>query len=323
MSRFAASSPDAQGQTVSRKPVGLQRTWLTAGEKAQRYVLHSSGLYGLMGWVSDMNQRGYVIEHTASVLRLDIQAARLFAMVRHPRLKTPFLAIQFNERRWMQLVHWEKALIRPGDPTLYLMSRMIEGDESRYPDLSSVTIAIPIDDPSKMDVFKGLKSLDVRGMFLEDGEIRLDLHRKIVSMPLEFVAPEVVVSEYVSHIGRTRDDLLNAADDLMRSRFDGKNVEFKGSVGHNELSQSVLSGWNNIKAKVASTVYKSSDSKSSFNLVKGKEDPRVAAEFAKIADAKAARDAEAQAQTDSILKSQALKRQQRHAKAPTGDGGDD
>jgi hypothetical protein len=199
-------------------------------DKAEKYLTHSSGLYGMLSWIKEQEHSGTPVILNNNTIYIHHLTARYFSLaIGREKNRKVFLAVQPNESCWIKLIDWSHFVLKENDSHLYIVSKKIEGDENEFPDIPSFSIAIPFDMIEKLDVLKDIQSLEGKEFRLENNKIYLNLKTKIIDN-LKIVK----ISQNETHIDSSNyfdyhQVLLNKESSLL-SKFAGIIPEFKGDI---------------------------------------------------------------------------------------------
>ncbi len=165
----------------------------------EKYLLHCSGLYTLMGWLRELELIGAPCTHREDEIILNPIVARRFGLGFAKGKYTsnkPFFAIQPNEHKWMKLIRWDKLYIRKSDPNLYFVSKAAAGDQAMFPDMPAFTFTVPLDHKEKLDLFDEIDKLEARELtFTEDGDMNIDFTSKLFTISVKILDEEEPLPE--------------------------------------------------------------------------------------------------------------------------------
>jgi hypothetical protein len=137
------------------------------------YFRHLVGLTALMAWLKRWERIEGAPVISGGEVRLSAVASQRvgFGVPRQPRYgRTPFLAIQPEERDWMELLNWGRAFLVPDQNTLVLTSPGFAGDHERLADLPAVALGIAFDEPAKLAILEKSGQVCLRGLNFETDE---------------------------------------------------------------------------------------------------------------------------------------------------------
>lgn len=212
-------------------------------DKSDKYLLHCSGLYAMLAWLNEQQKMGMPCKVSNQIIYSHPLAGRLFSLGISKNKnfsKEPFLAIQPNENKWFSLIQWEKICIRQRDLHLYFIASLVKGNEVDYPDIPPFIFSVSFDSMDKINILKKIERIEGREYRMdEDGDIKINFHNKIFSLPVEqkeYDQPIVDFSaNYVSY-----NDLMRQKESYLQQNFeDGSPPEFKGdtTLAKESLSQ--------------------------------------------------------------------------------------
>lgn len=150
-------------------------------DKTEQYLLHSAGIYAMLGWIEDQKKSGTPIKIDNQTIFLHPLTSRYFSIgvSKNKKLsKEPFLAIQPNEAGWIKLIQWDTFFIRERDLNLYMVSKLLTGDGDNFPDIPPFAIAIAFDTIEKINLLSDIKSLDGREYYKENATQYFQDNRK-------------------------------------------------------------------------------------------------------------------------------------------------
>ena len=208
--------------------------------KADRYLLHCAGVYSMMAWLEKQNTLGTKTSVEKQVIYMSELGARYFALgtSKHRKAKLPFLAMQPNESQWVNLIEWDYIALQKNNTSLYLISKIIPGDNQDYPDIPAFALAIPFDFQEKLDLLDKFTELDGREYFIEStGEVLVNFHHKLFSLPIKRFKEEESFMENSSNLITYADIMRNKEQNLQGTFSSGAPV-FQGDWGEgNELTK--------------------------------------------------------------------------------------
>ena len=157
-------------------------------EKFESYLLHSTGVYSMLFWLSEQQQAGiksnisepyiYAGDIGSKFFGLGISKSKFYS-------KLPFLAIQPMENKWFQLIQWEHVIVKKNDLNIYFTSKHLSGDGFTYPDIPSFVFVLSVDNEEKINLLRSANVLDGREIKKNElGIIHIDLLTKIFSLPI-------------------------------------------------------------------------------------------------------------------------------------------
>lgn len=201
---------------------------------ADKYLIHSSGVYALLGWIEQQESRGNTFNVVNETIHLSTLGAKQFALgtSRHKKAKLPFLAMQPNETQWIKLIQWDYIAVREQSNYLYLVSKVVEGDKLEFPDIPAFALAIPFDMPEKLELIKEVEKLDGREFFVEsDDKILINYHQKIFSLKIkrfDAIEPYMENQKIVNYV-----DIMREKESYLQNTFSTLNPPaFQGDIGH-------------------------------------------------------------------------------------------
>lgn len=208
--------------------------------KADKYLLHCSGIYSMMAWLEKQSNLGTKTNIDKQIIYMSELGARYFALgtSRHRKAKLPFLAMQPNESQWVSLIEWDYIAIQKDSPILYLISKVVQGDNNDYPDMPAFALAIPFDFQEKLDLLAKFTELDGREYFIEStGEVLVNFHQKLFSLPIKRFKADESFMENSGALVTYLDLMRNKEQDLQGTFAAGAPV-FQGDWGEgNELTK--------------------------------------------------------------------------------------
>lgn len=204
----------------------------------EKYLMHCSGLYTLIGWLREIQLSGLECVHLKNTITLHPVVARRFGIGFSRGKNTnnnAFFAIQSNEHKWMKLIKWDKVYIRENDCNIYLVSKQSPGDQSRYPDIPAFTIIIPIDFREKLQLFQDINKIEGRELtYNEDNKMKINFSSRLFNITVKHLAEneELPIPEASSF---TRSDVISKNEAFAMSTQ--SNYAF---VGNEKESNSTL-----------------------------------------------------------------------------------
>lgn len=188
----------------------------------EKYLLHCAGIYTMLAWIEKQTSLGTGSDVFQETVFIPPLGCRYFALgaSRKKKVRNPFLAIQPNEAQWIEMISWEKVVIRKNDSHLYLISSLVKGDEEKFPDIPSFALAIEFDTMEKLDLIKHVKKLECREFFIDtDDCIRVNYHSRIFNLPL------ILLDEFEPYLENQEvydySRLLSQREQILQARFDG------------------------------------------------------------------------------------------------------
>lgn len=140
-------------------------------DKSEQYLLHSAGMYAMLGWIEDQKKSGTPVKINNQTIFFHPFTSRYFSIgvSKSKKIaKAPFLAIQPNEALWMKLIQWDSFFIKERDLHLYLVSKLITGDGTEFPDIPPFSVAISFDTIDKINLLAEIPFIDGREYHKED-----------------------------------------------------------------------------------------------------------------------------------------------------------
>lgn len=211
----------------------------------EKYLMHCSGIYSLMGWLREIQLSGAPCIHQEDNIILNPIISRRFgigfAKGKHTS-NSAFIAIQSNEHKWMKLIKWEKLYIRKNDNHLYFMSKNMPGDKEMYPDIPSFIFIIPIDHREKMVLFDDITKIEARELtFTEDGEMKINFSSRLFNITIKHLEEE-------EEIPQTEKSLFSRQDVILKKEAFAMSTEgsFKFIGDENEANSS----WKNYQKQL-------------------------------------------------------------------------
>lgn len=233
-------------------------------DKSEQYLLHSAGMYAMLGWIEDQKNSGTPVKINNQTIFLHPLTSRYFSIgvSKNKKLaKTPFLAVQPNEAAWIKLIQWDKFFIKERDLHLYLVSKLVTGDGVEFPDIPPFAIAISFDAVEKINLLADIPQLDGREYHKENatqyfqdnrknnpeetasyvqGRVMINLHSKLFdSIKIKKITKDEFYLEDNLNYVRYSDILTNKETNLQSTFSNGAPV-FQGDERE---AQSALSGF--------------------------------------------------------------------------------
>lgn len=232
-------------------------------DKSEQYLLHSAGMYAMLGWIEDQKNSGTPVKISNQTIFLHPLTSRYFSIgvSKNKKLaKTPFLAVQPNEASWMKLIQWDKFFVKERDLHLYLVSKLITGDNVEFPDIPPFAIAISFDTIEKINLLADIPFLDGREYHKEDateyfldnrnnnqqknsfvqGRVMINLHSKLFdSIKIKKLnKDEFYLEDNLNYVKYS--DILTNKETNLQSTFSNGAPVFQGDERE---AQSALSGF--------------------------------------------------------------------------------
>lgn len=200
-------------------------------ENSDKYLLHCSGLYTMLAWMNEQQNNGLACKIANQMIYSHPLAARLFSLGISKNKKignVPFFAIQPNENKWFSLIDWKHICIRERDLHLYFISNLVKGNNIDYPDIPPFVFAISFDTLDKIKLLEKIKQLDGREYRMdEEGQIKINFHSKIFSLPvITKYYDEVILEPIEGYVNYT--ELMRQKEHYLQNQFTlGAPPEFK------------------------------------------------------------------------------------------------
>lgn len=140
-------------------------------DNSEQYLLHSAGMYAMLGWIEDQRKSGTPVKINQQTIFLHPLTSRYFSIgvsKNKKVVKSPFLAVQPNEAAWIKLIQWDCFFIRERDLHLYMVSKLVVGDNTEFPDIPPFAVAISFDSSAKINLISEFNVIDGREYHKED-----------------------------------------------------------------------------------------------------------------------------------------------------------
>jgi hypothetical protein len=216
-------------------------------KNADQYLTHSAGIYALLAWNEEQQQSGTPTKISKQTVYVHPLTSRFFALgisKKKNTSKIPFLAIQPNEAYWMRLIQWDKAYIRDRDMHLYLVSKVIKGDNENYPDIPAFAIALSFDTIDKINLLKRVNNIEGREYREDNGQIMINFHGNIFNMPVTSLPKDAPYLDDGIKITNYNDIMLEKEHKLQSVFSTDAPPEFLGDV--NEATSIATKYWKNL-----------------------------------------------------------------------------
>ncbi len=210
----------------------------------EKYLKHSTGIAYLYRWMEEQREQGMPCEIEKGILKFSHLASQYFAIgvSKKPtkETKNPFLTLQASEADWIKMVSWERAIIRANDLHLYLVSAVVSGDGTEFPDFPAMAIALRFDHPDKLVSLKRHHQLDGREISQNsEGKVTINMHKPVFRLDLKFIAEkEDILSLDAKQVSISPEELLRRkiqrTNTLSAPVFQGDQVK---SAIHEELKE--------------------------------------------------------------------------------------
>ena len=228
-------------------------------DKSEQYLMHSAGMYAMLGWIEDQKKSGTPVKVSNQTIFLHPLTSRYFSIgvAKNKKYsKSPFLAIQPNEASWIKLIQWDRFFTRERDLHFYMVSKLVEGDGTEYPDIPPFAIAISFDTIEKINLLTEIGLLDGREYHKEDatqyfkenneqkhlpsGRVMINFHSKIFDaikinrIPKEesYLSTGLIYTNY--------SDILTTKETNLQSTYSNGAPVFQGDE---KEAKSALSGF--------------------------------------------------------------------------------
>ena len=233
-------------------------------DQSEQYLLHAAGMYAFLGWIEDQKNSGTPVRVDKQTFFLHPLTSRYFSIglsTGKKVAKLPFLAVQPNEASWMKLVQWDRFFIRENDLNLYLVSKMVAGDGTDFPDIPPFAIAIAFDSEDKIKLLGDIGVIDGREYHKEDasqyfqsdtkvdrhfaqGSVRINLHSKLFGAIKinQLSKQEPYLDANMKYINYS--NILTGKEAVLQNDFSGVAPVFQGDE---RQAKTALDGfWNKI-----------------------------------------------------------------------------
>lgn len=185
------------------------------------YLKHAAGVYALLAWNEEQQKIGTPTKITKQTLYIHPLTSRFFSLgvsKKKSVSKAPFLAIQPSEAYWMNLIQWDYCCVREKDLHFYIISKVIKGDNEDYPDIPAFAIALCFDTIEKIQLLQQVENLGGREYRQENGEIMINFHKKIFTLPVKKLQYNEAYLENMVEI-INYNDLLRRKEQELQSNF--------------------------------------------------------------------------------------------------------
>lgn len=233
-------------------------------DKSEQYLLHSAGMYAMLGWIEDQKNSGTPVKISNQTIFLHPLTSRYFSIgvsKNKKMAKAPFLAVQPNEASWMKLIQWDNFFIKERDLHLYLVSKLVNGDGIEFPDIPPFAIAISFDSIDKIKLLGEIPIIDGREYHKENatqyykdnrkenpqdkssyvqGRVMINLHSKLFdSIKIKKLnKDEFYLQDNLNYIKYS--DILTNKETSLQSTYSNGAPVFQGDE---KEAQSALSGF--------------------------------------------------------------------------------
>lgn len=108
--------------------------------------------------------------------------------------KSPSLLYQPTESKWIEHIEWGRAVLQPAQGShfahLALVSRTVEGDESKFMTIPAFAVRIPVAiENAELWTSLGSQQVDLRQIWQEEGEREAAISASFASVPLKMALP--------------------------------------------------------------------------------------------------------------------------------------
>lgn len=180
----------------------------------KKYLAHSFGISNLINWLGRWHKfnQSYHIDSTFIELGSLVSGRFGIGVPKNKSFgKHLFIAVQPEELLWVELIQWDRCVIKENEDKLYLVAKRLNGDEETMPDVPAFAISLLFDSSDKVELLKTQKNIDFRQLWYEDDNNTQHISRNLplLSLPLSLISKEQpILSEIEIHTSNSFDDLL-------------------------------------------------------------------------------------------------------------------
>lgn len=200
----------------------------------QKYLTHSMGMSNLINWLGRWYRFNQSYEINESFIHLGSLISGRFG-IGIPKNKHfgkhLFLAIQPEEQLWLNKIEWARCVLKEEEQRFYLVSKRLEGDQNKLPDIPAFAISLLFDSSDKIDLLKSMQNFDFRELWYEDDNQTQHISRgcPLMTLPLTQLSLNTpVFSDSETIIKNTFEDLLNKQIE-QTNRY---NNQYQGEASH-------------------------------------------------------------------------------------------
>jgi hypothetical protein len=201
-------------------------------ESADIYLTHSAGILNMLAWFEEQRLEGTPCKVIKETVYIHPLSSRYFALSISRSKKfsnTPFLAMQLKESSWIRMIEWDRICIRQRDMHLYLISKVVKGDGSEYPDIPSFAVALSFDMMDKIRLLEKIDILEGREFYEQNEGLVINTHSTVFRLKVHKLKYDE--SYLLDEKVRDYTDLLRDKEIALQSVFStDAPPEFKGDV---------------------------------------------------------------------------------------------
>lgn len=229
----------------------------------QKYLTHSMGMSNLINWLGRWYRFNHSYDINESFIHLGSLVSGRFG-IGIPKSKSfgknLFLAIQPEEQSWINAIKWDRCVLKEEENRLYLVSKRIDGDMDKLPDIPAFSISLLFDSSDKIDLIKSMTHFDFRELWYEDGENENDDKIEHISRgcPL-FTLPLIQLAVNTPVFSTSETVIKNTFEELLNNKINktnSYNEHYEGSatkIVNPDLQFLIQEFDNNKIAKVSDT----------------------------------------------------------------------
>lgn len=155
----------------------------------KKYLLHSSGFYNFIIWLSELQKYGMDCEVQNNIIQINPLFSKYLSFGISTTVKSggvPFIAVPSQEARWMHMLEWSKIIFRKNDNFVYFITKSIKSPSSAYPDIPSFGVAFYIDLKEKASLINFAQDIIIREYFQEDNlALYINYHNYVFKANIE------------------------------------------------------------------------------------------------------------------------------------------
>lgn len=155
----------------------------------KKYLLHSSGFYDFIIWLSELQKYGMNSEVQNNIVQINPLFSKYLSFGISTTVKSggvPFIAVPSQEARWMHRLEWKKVVFRKNDNFVYFVTKAMKCPNSSYPDIPSFGVAFYLDLKEKASLVNVSKDIIIREYFQEDNlALYINYHNYVFKVDVE------------------------------------------------------------------------------------------------------------------------------------------
>lgn len=182
--------------------------------RPSRYLTHFGGVSSLLAWSETWRSLAREIKIDGPRIVLGSTASRRFGIgiPRSPRVSDiPSLLAQKDESQWLEAIRWDRVVLDPEENRIWLRAAYVDGDQQQWPDIPAFAVGIMVDFPEKILPLLQFKGMELRGLWREEKEWRIDAGPARSRWRLEQRVPGTsIFKKGETRSGRSFEDLVSS-----------------------------------------------------------------------------------------------------------------